>query len=67
MIAGGPAALVATWLIHTTGTAYAVSGYILLSAIITIIAVVLLPDRSTSDITDDATYGREPVVTDPAR
>jgi MFS family permease len=67
VIAGGPAALVATWLIHTTGTAYAVSGYILLSAIITIIAVVLLPDRSTSDITDDATYGREPVVTDPAR
>jgi MFS family permease len=58
VIAGGPAALIATWLIHTFGTGYAVSAYIALSAVITIVAVVLLPDRSRLDITDDATYER---------
>jgi metabolite-proton symporter len=58
VIAGGPAALIATWLIHTFGTAYAVSGYILLSALITLAACAALTDRSRSDITDDATYAR---------
>ena len=62
VIAGGPAALIATWLIHTFGTGYAVAAYIGLSAVITIVAVVLLPDRSRMDITDDATYERTPVI-----
>ncbi|GAB3558872.1 MFS transporter [Spelaeicoccus albus] len=56
IIAGGPAALIATWLIHTFGTGYAVSVYILVSAIITLIALKLLKDRSRSDISDEATY-----------
>ncbi len=58
VIAGGPAALIATYLIHQFGTAYAVSGYILLSSVITIAALAALPDRSRSDIEDDATYAR---------
>src|SRR3954454_3730553 len=33
VVAGGPAALVATWLIHQFGTGYAVSAYIAVSAI----------------------------------
>ncbi|GAB3589638.1 MFS transporter [Angustibacter peucedani] len=56
VIAGGPAALIATWLIHTFGTAYAVSAYIALSAVITVAATIALPDRSRADIEDDATY-----------
>ena len=59
IIAGGPAALIATWLIHQFGTGYAVSVYILISAVITLIALKLLADRSRSDITDDETYDRE--------
>lgn len=59
IIAGGPAALVATWLIHQFGTGYAVSVYILVSAVITLIALKLLKDRSRSDITDDETYSRK--------
>jgi MFS family permease len=58
IIAGGPAALVATWLIHQFGTGYAVSGYILVSAIITLAALAALTDRSRADIEDDATYAR---------
>lgn len=62
VVAGGPAALVATYLIHQFGTAYAVSVYIALSSVITLVACSLLPDRSTADITDDAVYETEPAT-----
>jgi len=58
VIAGGPAALVATYLIHTFGTGYAVSAYILLSSLITLAACSALKDYSRADISDDATYAR---------
>jgi MFS family permease len=56
VIAGGPAALIATFLIHQFGTAYAVSAYILVSALITLAACAALPDRSRADISDDSVY-----------
>jgi metabolite-proton symporter len=58
VFAGGPAPLLATWLLHETGTPYSISVYIVLAAIITLLCVAYLPDRSRSDITDDATYLR---------
>ncbi|HEU5042763.1 MAG TPA: MFS transporter [Nocardioidaceae bacterium] len=61
VIAGGPAALIATWLIHQFGTGYAVSVYILISAVITLAACSALKDYSRSDISDDQTYARTPV------
>jgi MFS family permease len=60
LIAGGPAPLVATFLLHQFGTAYAISAYILVSALITLAACAALPDRSRADISDDATYARTP-------
>ena len=56
IIAGGPAALVATVLLHNFGTGYAVSVYILVSALITIAASLGLKDYSRSDISDPDTY-----------
>ncbi len=56
VVAGGPAALVATYLIHQFGTAYAVSVYIAVSALITLGACAALKDYSRADIADDATY-----------
>jgi MFS family permease len=56
IIAGGPAALVATYLLHTFGTGYAVSVYILVSALITIAAAFGLKDYSKSDISAAETY-----------
>jgi metabolite-proton symporter len=56
VIAGGPAALVATYLIHEFGTGYAVSIYIAVSAVITLAACAALTDYSRSDIADDAIY-----------
>src|SRR3954451_24089636 len=58
VVAGGPAALVATWLIHQFGSGYAVSVYILISALITLAACAALRDHTASDIADDATYAR---------
>ncbi|HEY7053252.1 MAG TPA: MFS transporter, partial [Mycobacterium sp.] len=56
VFAGGPAPLLAMWLLHETGTPYSVSVYILIAAIITVACVVALPDRSRSDIADASTY-----------
>jgi len=58
VIAGGPAALIATYLIHTFGTGYAVSVYILISSLVTLAACAALKDYSRADISDDATYAR---------
>jgi MFS family permease len=58
VFAGGPAPLIATWLLHETGTSYAISGYIVLAAVITVICCLALPDRSRADIDDSAIYSR---------
>ncbi|MGZ4447656.1 MAG: MFS transporter [Nocardioides sp.] len=58
VVAGGPAALVATYLIHEFSSGYAVAVYILFSALVTLAACAALPDRSRADIEDDATYAR---------
>lgn len=58
VIAGGPGPLIATFLLHQFGSAFAISGYMILGAVLTLIAVALLPDRSRADITDDSVYAR---------
>jgi MFS family permease len=58
VFAGGPAPLLATWLLHETGTPYSISAYMVLAAVVTLLCVAALPDRSRKDITDDATYVR---------
>ncbi|HEX6447176.1 MAG TPA: MFS transporter [Streptosporangiales bacterium] len=57
VVAGGPAALIATALIGGFKTGYAVAVYILLCAVITVVAVILLPDRSKVDLEDEHAYG----------
>jgi MFS family permease len=58
VFAGGPAPLLATWLLHQTGTPYSISGYIVLSAVVTVICVIWLKDRSKADIDDASVYRR---------
>ena len=36
VFAGGPAPLIATWLLHKTGTPYAISAYIVFAAVVTV-------------------------------
>jgi metabolite-proton symporter len=58
VFAGGPAPLLATWLLHTTGTPYSISVYIVVAAVVTVVCCVLLPDRSRADIDDSRVYSR---------
>ncbi|HEX3284049.1 MAG TPA: MFS transporter [Mycobacterium sp.] len=58
VFAGGPAPLLATWLLHQTGTPYSISIYIVIAAVITVICCLALADRSRADIEDDALYSR---------
>jgi len=58
VFAGGPAPLVATWLLHETGTPYSISVYIVVAAVITVVCCRALPDRSRVNIDDSAVYSR---------
>ncbi|CAB3395284.1 MFS transporter [Kyrpidia spormannii] len=50
VVAGGPAPLIATWLLHTYGTGYSISVYIVINAIITIIATAMMREREKVEI-----------------
>jgi metabolite-proton symporter len=50
IIAGGPAPLIATALFGAYKTGFAVAGYILLCAVITLVAVAMMRERARSDI-----------------
>ena len=62
VFAGGPAPLVATWLLHETGTPYSISIYIVVAAVITVICCLALADRSRANIDDDAVYSRAAIA-----
>jgi metabolite-proton symporter len=57
VLAGGPAPLIAAWLLHTFDSGYAIAGYIMVSAAITIVATLMLKERPTVE---------EPVVVERA-
>jgi len=50
---GGPAPLIATALLAWTGSGYAIAGYIAVSAIVSIIATMLMPDYTNRDISEE--------------
>jgi hypothetical protein len=49
LTAGGPAPLIATWLIHDSGSSRAVAIYVAICAAISLVALLLLPDRQSRD------------------
>jgi MFS family permease len=55
VIAGGPAPLLATYLLHDFGW-WAIAATMVLAALITLTATALLPDRSKVDLADAAAY-----------
>ncbi|MFD2415163.1 MFS transporter [Amycolatopsis pigmentata] len=58
VFAGGPAPLLATWLLQETGTPFSIAAYVVVAAAVTVLCVVLIADRSRADITAEATYAR---------
>ncbi|WGS22037.1 MULTISPECIES: MFS transporter [unclassified Bradyrhizobium] len=53
VISGGPAPLIATALLATYGTGYAIAAYILFCAVVSIIATAMLPDYTNCDISEE--------------
>jgi MFS family permease len=60
IIAGGPAPLIATALLASTGSGYSVAIYIAICAVVSIGATVFLPDYTNQDISEEAAYERQP-------
>jgi metabolite-proton symporter len=54
VIAGGPAALIATWLFAQYQSAYAIAGYILLCALVSLVSTMMMTDYTSRDIERDA-------------
>ena len=54
LTAGGPAPLIAIYLMHTFHASWAISAYIAVSAAVTVVATLMLPDRTHEDT--DAEY-----------
>src|SRR5579884_2823054 len=59
LIAGGPAPLVATALLASTGSGYSVAIYVLVCAVVSVTATVFLPDYTNRDISQEAAYEAE--------
>jgi MFS family permease len=53
LIAGGPAPLIAAWLFAQYGSGYAIAAYILLCAILSLIATAMLKDYTNRDISQE--------------
>jgi metabolite-proton symporter len=53
IIAGGPAPIIATWLFATYGTPFAIAGYILACAVLTLIATAMMTEYAGKDIEGD--------------
>jgi len=53
VIAGGPAPLIAAWLLAKYGSGYAIAGYILLCAILSLISTAMLKDYTNRDISNE--------------
>ena len=62
VIAGGPAPLIATALLASTGSGYSVAIYVLMCSIVSISATALLPDYTNRDISQEHVYGAAPVA-----
>ncbi len=53
VIAGGPAPLIAAWLLARTHSGYAIAWFILACAVITLIATALMPDYTGREISEE--------------
>ena len=57
IIAGGPAPLIATALLASTGSGYSVAIYIAICAVVSITATLFLTDYTNQDISQEEAYG----------
>lgn len=54
VIAGGPAPLIAAWLFGQYQSAYAIAGYVLVCAVVSLVSTMMMTDHTSRDIEGDA-------------
>jgi MFS family permease len=54
LTAGGPAPLIATWLLATYGNGYVIAAYIALCAVVSVVATVMMKDYTGQDISAES-------------
>ena len=67
VIAGGPAPLIATALLGSTGSGFPVAIYIAVCAVVSIAATAMLPDYTNHDISQEEAYGAAGATKRPLR
>jgi MFS family permease len=67
VIAGGPAPLIATALLASTGSGYPVAIYIAACALVSITSTAFLPDYTNRDISQEDAYGADTAAAQPLR
>jgi metabolite-proton symporter len=60
VVAGGPAPLLAAWLLHTFDSSLPIALYIMAGAVVTIVATVLLPEANRAEVARELEGGPEP-------
>jgi MFS family permease len=55
VVAGGPAPLLAAWLLHTFNTGYAIAGYMVLTGVVSSIAAAILGSRNRGSMVEQET------------
>jgi MFS family permease len=62
VVAGGPAPLLAAWLLHTFDSSLPIALYIIAGAVVTLIATALLPEAGRAEIARELEGGPEPAA-----
>jgi MFS family permease len=57
VVAGGPAPLLATYLLHTFNSTLPIAVYIVFGAVVTVIATLLLPEPGRAEVERELTEG----------
>jgi len=58
IVAGGPAPIVATYLLRETGSGYSIAVYLTICCLVSVVATLMLKDRTGRDIDSDQEYRR---------
>ena len=67
VVAGGPAPLIAVWLLHTFDSTTPIALYMMAGAVVTIIATLLLPEPGRRIVASEFTEGAEEGIPETAR
>jgi metabolite-proton symporter len=62
VVAGGPAPLLAAWLLHTFDSSLPIALYIIAGAVVTLIATAMLPESGRAEVARELEGGPEPTA-----